>query len=332
MRSSVRLTVNRQRWPAAILLLAALFLLNSCSRRNAGWTVALITPLTTFELWKSLHAGVVRASGEHGFRWYWNAPTHESDPERQLDLLDHQLNLGVAGVVLTPVHSSVLIRALTESHEKKIPLVIAGESLAVPLDERTGSVVTDQRKVGVLAAALTQRVLHGRGKIVIVGLSRSSTQVMERTASYQDAVHAAGSIRITLKLDDMVGPGGASHADLLQVLQHNSDVRLIFAASLAATRAAYATLQESGLSGRIALIGYDQDPELYGAVRSGEILGLVAENMYQIGYQSAEMLIAVREGKGSLRHVTLEPLLLDRNNLDDPATQKFLHPYTGFDR
>ena len=313
-------------------MLAALVLLNSCSRGNASRTVALITPLTTFELWKSMHAGVVRATAEHGFRWYWNAPTHESDPERQLELLDHQLDLGVAGVVLIPVHSSVLIRALSKSRETQIPLVIAGESLAVPLDDRTGSVATDQQKAGALAAALTQRVLHGRGKVAMVGLNRASTQVMERTASYQDALHASGTIRITLKLDDMVGPGGASHTDLLRALQHDAGVRLIFAASPAATRAAYATLQESGLSGRVALIGCDQDPELYGAVRSGEIVGLIAENMYQIGYQSAQMLIAVREGKGTLRHVTLEPLLLDRHNLDDPATNRFLHPYTGFDR
>ena len=279
-----------------------------------------------------MHAGVVRATDEHGFRWYWNAPTHESDPERQLELLDHQLDLGVAGVVLIPVHSSVLIRALSQSREKRIPLVIAGESLAVPLDDRTGSVTTDQRKTGALAAALTEQVLHGRGKVAIVGLNRSSTQVMDRTASYQDALHGSGSIRVTLKLDDMVGPGGASHTDLLRALQHNAGVRLIFAASLAATRAAYATLQESGLTRRVALIGCDQDPDLYGAVRSGEVVGLIAENMYQIGYQSAEMLIAVREGRGILRHVTLDPLLLDRHTIDDPATTRFLHPYTGFDR
>ena len=218
-------------------MLAALVLLNSCSRGNASRTVALITPLTTFELWKSMHAGVVRATAEHGFRWYWNAPTHESDPERQLELLDHQLDLGVAGVVLIPVHSSVLIRALSKSRETQIPLVIAGESLAVPLDDRTGSVATDQQKAGALAAALTQRVLHGRGKVAMVGLNRASTQVMERTASYQYALHASGTIRITLKLDDMVGPGGASHTDLLRALQHDAGVRLIFAASPAATSA-----------------------------------------------------------------------------------------------
>lgn len=331
MHSSVELRVKGG-WPAAILLMTLLVPLNSCTRGNASRTVALITPLTTFELWKSMHAGLVRATDEHGFRWYWNAPTHESDPERQLELLDHQLDLGVAGVVLIPVHSSVLIRALSQSRDKNIPLVIAGESLAVPLDDRTGSVTTDQRKAGALAAALTQQVLHGRGKVAIVGLNRSSTQVIERTASYQDALHNSGSIRITVKLDDMIGPGGASHTDLLRALQHDSGVRLIFAANLAATRAAYATLQESGLSGRIALIGCDQDPELYGAVRSGEIRGLVAENMYQIGYQSAEMLIAVREGRGILRHITLDPLLLNRHNMDDLATNRFLHPYTGFDR
>ena len=312
--------------------MAALLPLCACSPGKTSKTIALITPLTNSELWKSVHAGVVQAAGEHGFRWYWNAPTHENDPERQLELLDHQFELGVAGVVLVPAHSSVMIRALSRSRETTVPLVIAGESLAVPLDDQTGSVTTDQRKVGSLAAALTNQILHGQGEAAVVGLSRSSTQGVERATSFQTTLHAAGAVRIALKLDEWVGPEGASQAELLHALRNDASLRVIFAVSLAATRATYATLQESGLSGQIALIGCDQDPELYDAVRSGAILGLFAENVYQIGYQSAAMLIAVREGKGSLRHVTLDPLLLQRSNIDDPATQSYLHPYTGFDR
>ncbi len=312
--------------------MAALLSLCACSPGRASRTIALITPLTTFELWKSVHAGVVRATDEHGFRWYWNAPTHENDPERQLELFDHQLELGVAGVVLVPTHSSVMIRALSRSREKTVPLVIAGESLAVPLDDATGSVTTDQAKIGASAAALTNQVLHGKGKVAVVGLSRSSTQALERASSFQQALHAAGAVRVALKLDEAVGPGGASQTELLRALRNDADLRVVFAVSPAATRASYATLQESGLSAHIALIGCDQDPELYDAVRSGAILGLFAENMYQIGYQSAAMLVAVREGRGRLRHVTLDPLLLQRGNIDDPATLSYLHPYTGFDR
>ncbi len=313
-------------------MLAATLSLACCNREHNERTVALITPLTTSELWKSVHAGVVEATREKGLNWYWNAPTHENDPERQLELVDRQVSLGVAGVVLIPAHSSVLISAVTQAEKMKVPLVIAGESLTIPLNAETGSVGTDEQKSGMLAAGLADEILHGQGAVAIVGLNRASNQVLVRATSFERALHASGLSHIRIKLDDTVGPGGKSQPDLLHMLHDNTSPRLVFAASPSATRAAYATMQEAGLLGQVALIGSDQDPELFPALKNGEIQGLIAENAYQIGFKSAAMLIAASEAKTPLSHILLAPLLLTRSNIDSPETKTFLHPYSGFDR
>lgn len=318
---------------ASGLLLSVLLLLGSCRRSSReAQTIALITPLTTSELWKSVHAGVVHASVDNGFRWYWNAPTHENDPERQLELVDRQLSLGIAGLVLVPAHSSVLIEAVRQTQQSNVPLVIAGERLAIPLDNKTGSVSTDARKAGMLAGMLASQPPGEHGDVAVVGVNRASTDVLERLAGFEDMIHSASGRRVVLKLDGAVGPGGQSQADLLRMVANGAAGQLVFSVSPAATRAVYATLREAGLLGQVSLIGCGQDPELYPALRNGEIRGLIAENAYRIGLESATMLIAVRKQQAPLRHLVLDPLVLTREDIDLPDTKLSLHPYTGFDR
>ena len=264
--------------------------------------------------------------------WYWNAPTHPDDAERQMDLIDRQIALGVSGIVLVPAHGSALIPAVQQTQRSHVPIVIADDGLAIPLGPEIGSVTSDEAEAGKVAAALVERMSHANGSVAVVGMNAASTRVVERIEAFEAELHRTHAVRIALKLDDTVGPGGRSESELVQAIRREPSMLIIFTASLSATRAVYATLQQQGLLHRIQVVGCDQDDDLYPPVRRGEIAGLVAQNAFQIGYQAVEMLVAVKQHRATMRHVTVRPLLVQQGNLDDAATRQFLRPYTGFDR
>ena len=306
--------------------------LQSCAGSQRTNTIALITPLTTSELWKSVHAGMVAATARAHMNWYWNAPTHQDDAERQMDLVDRQIALGISGIVLVPAHGSALIPVVQQVQRSHVPMVIADDALAIPLGADIGMVTSDETAAGSLAAALVEQFSHTGSSVAIVGVNPASTRVVERVNAFEANLHHAGTTRIALELDDTVGPGGKSEGQLLKALRREPAMLTIFTPSLSATRAVYATLQQQGLLHRIRLIGCDQDEDLYPAIRRGEIAGLVAQNAFQIGYRATEMLINYKQHDTAMQHITVPPLLLQKNNLDNVATQHFLRPYTGFDR
>ena len=306
--------------------------LQSCTASQRANTIALITPLTTSELWKSVHAGVVAATTQGHMNWYWNAPTHQDDAERQMDLVDRQVALGISGIVLVPAHGSALIPVVQQARRSDVPMVIADDALAIPLGSDIGMVTSDEPAAGRLAAALVRQLSHRGSSVAIVGVNPASTRVVQRIDAFETELHHAGTVKITLKLDDTVGPGGKSESDLLKALGREPTMQTIFTPSLSATRAVYATLQQQGLLRRIQVVGCDQDEDLYPPIRRGEIAGLVAQNAFQIGYQATEMLIRRRLHHSAMQHIVIAPLLLQKANLDEATTRQFLRPYSGFDR
>ena len=85
-------------------------------------------------------------------------------------------------------------------------------------------------------------------------------------------------------------------------------------------------LREAGLAGRVRFVGFDANEQLVGALRKGDIQGLVVQDPLKMGY------LGVMSAVARLRH---EPLaasidtgvaLVTRENLDDAATSALIHP------
>src|SRR5687768_4819406 len=94
---------------AVLLLLLSVSCCLGCSRDtpspDAGAlsvTIAVIPKGTTHEFWKSVHAGAVKASREHGVRIVWKGPLKEDDLKGQIDVVQSFIAQGVSGIVLAP--------------------------------------------------------------------------------------------------------------------------------------------------------------------------------------------------------------------------------------
>lgn len=312
--------------------LYGLFLpLLSCTRPNEPPTIALITPLTTTEVWKAMHAGVYRAVSERHSHRYWNAPTHDHDYDRQIELVQQQLERGVRGIVLAPVHASALVPIVAQASRAGVPIVVVGNSLATQLTPPVASITSDEVEAGNLGAETIAKLLGERGTVAVVGLDPYNSATLARSEAFKVRLkHAHPGVRIAMRT--------FAHDSSPRLLFLDADLRriaevdAIFALSATATREVLAQLQQTGAAKRPVLVGCDQDSALYDELRAGRMDGLIAQDTYRMGYlATGEILDALRSHRTPESKV-LAPKLITRTNLDSPEARQILKPYEGFDR
>ena len=82
--------------------------------------------------------------------------------------------------------------------------------------------------------------------------------------------------------------------------------------------------------GEIKLIGFDQD--LLEPVRSGGIDSIILQNTYEMGRRAMGIMDKQLRGESPPQQVSLEPLLLTRDNIDSSQVRQMLTLVWWYDR
>lgn len=302
-----------------------------CRRQSQQPTIALITPLTTTEMWKAMHAGVYRAVSQAHYRRYWNAPTHERDYERQIELVQQELARGVLGIVLAPVHASALGPVVAEAERAKVPIVVVANQLATPMTPAIASITSDDAEAGTLGADAIATLTGGKGSVVIVGLDPLNSATLLRADSFKTRLeleYPKLKIVATAFVRDSSPRFLAPNPDL----DHIADARAIFSLNASSTREVVAQLQQIDEKARPVVVGCDQDADLYDDLRGHRIDALIAQDTFRMGYLATQEIVeALRTGRAP-ESKSLAPMLITRENLDSAQAKQILKPYAGFDR
>ena len=333
--SSVRTRAALRGLSTGLLLSAELvcFLagLSACHSSQRPTTIALITPLTTSEVWKAMHAGVYRTTADAHLQRYWNGPTHEYDFDRQLELVEQQLHRGVSGIVLAPVHASALAPAVAQAAQAGVPIVVVANALATPGAPAVASVTSDDAAAGRMAAdAIAERV--GRqGTVAIVGLDPANSATLVRAEAFRARLLSNWpGLRVVL----------LSHVRERSPRLFNSGfdpaqydrVSAIFALNTSSAHEVLTQRNAESGSFHTVIVACDQDQMLYDALRSRRLDVLIAENAYRMGLVASQEVVEALRTHHAPRSYILAPLLITPATIDSPDAQRFLKPYAGFDR
>jgi ribose transport system substrate-binding protein len=73
-------------------------------------------------------------------------------------------------------------------------------------------------------------------------------------------------------------------------------------------------------------VGFDSSPTLLEDLKSGLIDSLVVQDPFRMGYDSVQAAVKKLTGGTPEKVQNLPPLLVTKDNLNDPAVQKQLKP------
>ena len=286
------------------------------SQTPATRTIAFIPRAAGSMLWEVARLGATKGAENLNCHIYWNAPTTEADAAGQISLIEKVTQGKYGGLVLAPNHTLAMLVPVRRALSAGLPVVLVSAPLDLPANEKLGYIVNDDEKMGELAAAEAARLVHGRGPIALVGLTRSAPGIASRVRSAER--YLASRFPDMRVLSRLAGAYDTSQAQELTdgALDAHPGLRAIVSFTATSTRGAHAALKSRSLQHSIRLIGCEQDSDLISSVRNGDIAAVLAENTYRMGYEAVGLISASWAGKPMPAQVVVPPMLITRDNAD----------------
>lgn len=290
--------------------------------------IAVIPKGTTHEFWKSVHAGAVKASKEVDVDIVWKGPLKEDDLKAQVDVVNTFVAQGVNGIVLAPLNDSALRAPVKAAKDAKIPTVIFDSDLQG--DDHVSFVATDNEAAGKIAGEEMKRLLGAKGNVVVLRYQEGSASTHNREKGFLDAVKAAPDLKVVSENQY----GGATtetamkagESLLLAQKAASGSVQGVFTPNESTTFGMLLAIRKSNLQKKMKFVGFDASDKLVGALKEGDIDGLVVQNPFNMGYLAVKTMADVLRGKKVDKRVDTGARLVTKDNLEDPAVKEIVQP------
>jgi ribose transport system substrate-binding protein len=313
------------------MIAVATLTLSSCSRNESTTvpTIAVIPKGTTHEFWKSVHAGALKAEKELGVKVIWKGPLKEDDRDAQIKVIEHFLSTRVSGIVLAPLDHMALREPVASATKAGVPVVIIDSGLESK--DYVSFVATDNYRGGQLAGEHMTKLLGGKGRLVMLRYQEGSASTMERENGFLSAFKDTPGFQIVSANQY----GGATAETAYQASERllltlktaegmNADG--IFCPNESTTFGMLRALQNNGLAGKVAFVGFDGSKPLVDGVRKGEINALVLQNPTRMGYLGVKTIVQQLRGQPVEKRIDTGVALVTRETLDTPETRELLGP------
>lgn len=295
---------------------------------GARLRIAVIPKGTTHEFWKSVHAGAVKASRELDVDIVWKGPLKEDDLKEQIDVVSSFVAQGVNGIVLAPLNESALRTPVKAATAAKIPVVVFDSDLQG--SDHVSFVATDNVAAGKIAGDALAKLTDSKGNVVVLRYQEGSASTQNREKGFLDAVRAVPTMRV---LSDNQFGGATTEtafqkgeALLLAQKAASGNVSAVFTPNESTTFGMLLALRKAGLNKKVKFVGFDASEKLVGALKDGDIDGLVVQNPFQMGYLAVKTMTEHLRGKTVEKRIDTGARLVDKSNLDNPEVREIMQP------
>jgi ribose transport system substrate-binding protein len=258
----------------------------------------------------------------------WKGPLKEDDLKAQIDVVSTFIAQGVSGIVLAPLNDAALKAPVRQAKGAKIPVVIFDSDLKG--DDHVSFVATDNHGAGKLAGEHMARLLDQKGNLVVLRYQEGSASTQHREMGFLDAVKAKPGLAVVS--DNQYGgattESSFSKAESLLLAQkaQTGAVSGVFTPNESTTFGMLQALRKSNTNKRVKFVGFDASDKLVGALREGDIDGLVVQNPFNMGYLAVKTMADHLRGKPIDKRVDTGATLVTKENLDDPEVKEIVSP------
>ena len=295
---------------------------------GARLKIAVIPKGTTHEFWKSVHAGAVKAAKEVDVDIVWKGPLKEDDLKAQVDVVSTFVAQGVSGIVLAPLNDTALRAPVKQATQAKIPVVVFDSDLQG--DEHVSFVATDNLAAGKIAGEHVAKLLGEKGNVVVMRYQEGSASTQNREKGFLDAVKAKPTMKVIS--DNQYGGATTESAFskgeslLLAQKAETGAVNGIFTPNESTTFGMLLALKKSNMNKKMKFVGFDASDKLVGALKDGDIDGLVVQNPFNMGYLAVKTMAEHLRGKKVEKRIDTGARLVTKENLDEPAVKEIMQP------
>lgn len=318
-----------------VAALVAICALTACARREAttsgkSFTIAVIPQGSTHEFWKSIHAGAVKAARDEASQnvhvnIIWKGPMREDDREQQVQVVEGFVTQQVSGIVLAPFDKNALVRPVEEAKRAGIPTVVIDSTLES--NDALSFVASNNYHGGELAADEMDRLLNGKGKVLVLRYQEGVFSTEQREKGFVERIKSHPGIEI-ISSNQFAGATRDTAKSATENLlnRFGNEIDGLFTPNESSTAGALLALEDSGKAGKIRFLGFDSSDIFVQAMRAGKLQGIVVQNPFRMGELGVKTLVDHLLGKPIPKRVDTGVTLITPANLDKPQSKELLYP------
>jgi ribose/xylose/arabinose/galactoside ABC-type transport system permease subunit/ABC-type sugar transport system substrate-binding protein len=308
---------------ASIVLLAAAFGYRARSANPAegrSLTVAFVPKALNSPFWAAMEAAAVSEAEAQNVHLVSLAADRETDVERQYQIIENLIQQDVDAILLAPSGSKELVPAIRKANDAGIPVLLLDTRIDEAAARDIGAEVvtfigSDNFEGGAVAGRYLAASLGGSGDVAVIeGISGHETADQRRLGFLQGIADAPG---VRVVASQTANWERALAYDVAEnLLQAHPELDGIFAANDEMALGALEAAAAAGRLGTVSVIGFDAIPDALANIRSGRLLGSVAQfpgEMGRLGVLHAAALL--REGIRPPAEVLTKVEMIDLGNL-----------------
>lgn len=333
-----------------IVALLVTCLATGCKPAETSKTIAVVAKGESHAFWQSVKAGAVAAGEKYGYKVTFQGPASESakDLPSQKEMVSTALNNNPAAIVLGTIGEG-FVDSLTQAFDEKIPVVqfdsgIWANDIAA-LDKANknpiiSSVATSNELAAGLAAekffeAIKSDIAASENKYVVGIIQHDETQTgIDRANGFEkkfkELAEADSTTAGKYEIAKEVKPGDADQAykSALEAL-YEKGVKAIFMSNEGVVKQVYDAIGAAGNKyDEIKFCGFDAGTKQIQWMKKTtgpKLIGAVAQDSYQIGYQAVEQAIYAAEGKKVTATVSIAGAWWNSDNVDEMVKNNLVY-------
>lgn len=344
---------------SVMMAAAMVFALSACGSKPAsgsagtggasGKTIAVVAKGESHAFWQSVKAGAVDAGAKYGYEITFRGPASESakDLPSQMEMVQSALSNNASGLVLATIGEG-FVDLLKQANDKNIPVVQFDSGIwAADVDALNSagknpiksSVATSNEAAAALAAenffAAIKDEIAASDKYVVGVIQHDETQTgIDRAKGFIDKftelAEADSATKGKCTIEKEVKPGDADNAykAALEAL-FEKGASAIFMSNEGVVKQVYDAIGAAGSKyDALKFCGYDagsKQIEWMKSTTGPKLVGAVAQDSYQIGYQAVEQAVFALEGKTVTDTVAIGGAWWDASNVDDMIAKNLVY-------
>jgi ribose transport system substrate-binding protein len=217
------------------------------------------------------------------------------DNAKQQSQVEDFISQKVAAIVLTPYDSQAIGSAIVEANRAGIPVFTADIANTSRQGVVVAHIASDNVQGGGQAAKLMCKATGGSGEVAIID-EPEVTSVQDRVKGFNAGLAACPGVKVVADIDGGGERAKASSA-AEDILQAHKNLKGIFGINDDSALGAAKAVEAAGLTGKVAVIGYDATPEARAAIKAGTMYGDAIQHPDQIGAKTIDAIALSFAGK-----------------------------------
>jgi ribose transport system substrate-binding protein len=266
---------------------------SSTSTTSGGKTIGVSIQNREAQFYQDMEAGMKAEAVKYGYTV--NVVDASRDNSKQQSQVEDFISQKVAAIVLTPYDSQAIGSAIVEANKAGIPVFTADIANGSNQGTVVAHIASDNVQGGGQAGKLMCEAVAGGGSVAILD-EPEVTSVQDRVKGFKAALAACPKVTIVADIDGGGERAKASSATE-DILQSHKDLKGIFGINDDSALGAAKAVEAAGLTGKIAVIGYDATPEARDAIKAGTMYGDAIQHPDQIGAKTIDAIADSFAGK-----------------------------------